>query len=70
MSKRMATLTGLRGMFRFVGGAFGISLITGIRHLSSTLANSYRIISISFGLRLLFSIPLVFLMPSGKKEWM
>jgi EmrB/QacA subfamily drug resistance transporter len=69
MPERVATITGLRGMFRFVGGAFGISLITVILHLSSTPANGFRITFISFGLGLLLSIPLVFLMPSGKTGW-
>jgi MFS family permease len=69
MPDKVATITGLRGMFRSVGGAFGISLISIILHLSSTRANGFRIAFISFGLGLLFSIPLVFLMPTGKKEW-
>jgi MFS family permease len=66
MPERVATITGLRGMFRFLGGAFGISLITIILHLSPTPANGFRITFVSFGLGLLFSIPLVFLMPTGK----
>ena len=69
MPEKVATITGLRGMFRSVGGAFGISLITIILHLSSTPANGFRITFISFGLGLLFTIPLVFLMPAGKGEW-
>ena len=68
MPEKVATITGLRGMFRSVGGAFGISLITIILHLSSTPANGFRITFISFGLGLLFTIPLVFLMPTGKER--
>jgi EmrB/QacA subfamily drug resistance transporter len=67
MPEKVATITGLRGMFRAIGGAFGISLITIILHLSSTPGNGFRITFISFGLGLLFTIPLVFLMPTGKK---
>ena len=67
MPEKVATITGLRGMFRSIGGVFGISLITIILHLSSTPGNGFRIIFISFGLGLLFTIPLVFLMPTGKK---
>jgi EmrB/QacA subfamily drug resistance transporter len=67
MPEKVATITGLRGMFRSVGGAFGISLITIILHLSSTPANGFKTTFISFGLGLLFTIPLVFLMPTGKK---
>jgi EmrB/QacA subfamily drug resistance transporter len=69
MPEKVATITGLRGMFRSVGGAFGISLITFILHLSSNPVNGFRIIFVSFSLGLLFAIPFVFFMPSGKKEW-
>jgi len=68
MPEKVATITGLRGMFRSVGGAFGISLITIILHLSSTPANGFRTTFISFGLVLLFTIPLIFLMPTGKER--
>jgi EmrB/QacA subfamily drug resistance transporter len=67
MPEKVATITGLRGMFRNVGGALGISVITIILHSSSTPANGFRATFVSFGLGLLFTIPLVFLMPSGKK---
>jgi MFS family permease len=69
MPEKVATITGLRGMFRSVGAAIGISLTTIILHLSSTPANGFRITFPCLGLVLLFSIPLVFLMPSGKKGW-
>ncbi len=69
MPEKVATITGLRGMFRSVGGAFGISLITIILHSSSTSANGFGTTFISFGLGLLFTIPLTFLMPTGKKRW-
>jgi MFS family permease len=69
MPEKVATITGLRGMFRTVGGVLGISLITFILHLSSNPGNGFRITFISFGLGLLFAIPLVFLMPAGKKGY-
>jgi EmrB/QacA subfamily drug resistance transporter len=70
MPERVATITGLRGMFRAVGGAFGISLITIILHLSLTLSGGFRSIFLSFGLGLLLAVPLAFIMPSGKgKTW-
>jgi len=43
----------------------GISLITIILHLSPTPEIGFWITFVSFGLGLLLSIPLVFLMPSG-----
>jgi len=67
MPERVATITGLRGMFRSVGGAFGISLITIILHSSPTPVLGFRVTFLSFGLGLLLCIPLVFLMPTGKK---
>ena len=67
MPERVATITGLLGMFRSVGGAFGISLITIILHSSSTPAHGFSATFLSFGLGLLLTIPLIFLMPTGKR---
>jgi hypothetical protein len=41
-------------------------VVTMILHLSSSPAVGFRIIFISFGLILLLTIPLVFLLPTGK----
>jgi EmrB/QacA subfamily drug resistance transporter len=68
MPEKVATIVGLRGMFRTVGGALGVSLITVILHSNSNLGNGFGITFISFGLGLLFAIPLVFFMPAGKKD--
>jgi MFS family permease len=68
MPEKVATITGLRGMFANVGGTLGVSLITIILHLSSTPANGFRTTFISFGLVLLFTIPLIFLTPTGKER--
>lgn len=59
------TIVGLRGMFRTIGGALGISTITLILHLSTNLARVFTIAFISFGVALLVAMPLAFLMPSG-----
>ncbi|MFB3885407.1 MAG: DHA2 family efflux MFS transporter permease subunit [Thermodesulfobacteriota bacterium] len=67
MPSKVATIVGLRGMFRTVGGPLGISIITIILHLSSNPIKGFRIAFTSFGLGLLFAIPLVFLMPTGKR---
>jgi EmrB/QacA subfamily drug resistance transporter len=66
MPDKVSTITGLRGTFRSVGAAIGISVVTMILHLSSSPAVGFRIIFISFGLILLLTIPLVFLLPTGK----
>ena len=67
MPEKVATITGLRGMFRSAGGVCGISLITIVLHLSSTPERGFRTVFIGFGLGLLLAIPLAFLMPSGRK---
>ncbi len=67
MPDKVATITGLRGMFRSVGGVCGISLITIILHLSPTPEIGFRITFVAFGLGLLLAIPLAFLMPSGRE---
>lgn len=68
MPEKVATITGLRGMFGSVGGALGISFITIILHLSSTRASGFRATFLFLGLGLLLALPLIFLMPSGKAE--
>jgi len=68
MPEKVATITGLRGMFANVGGTLGVSLITIILHLSSTPAHGFRTTFICFGLVLLFTIPLIFLMPTGRER--
>jgi hypothetical protein len=66
---KVATIVGLRGMFRTVGAALGVSLITFALHLSSNPDTGFRITFMACGLAILFTIPLVFLMPAGKKSW-
>lgn len=66
MPSKVATITGLRGMFRYIGGAIGISLTTLFLHASDTIAAGFRLSFIIFGILFLASIPLVFLMPTGK----
>jgi hypothetical protein len=67
MPSRVATITGLRGMFRYVGGAVGISLTTLVLHISPDPASGFRATFFAFGLALLATLPLVFLMPSGRQ---
>ncbi len=69
MPGRIGTIVGLRNMFRTVGGAIGISIITVILHMSGTIGAGFRIIFIAFGMMLIVSLPLAFLMPAGKGAW-
>ena len=68
LPEKVATISGLRGMIRSVGGAFAVSIITIILHSSATPEDGFRTTFLSYGLGLLMTTPLVFLMPSGKKE--
>jgi MFS family permease len=68
MPSHVATITGLRGMFRFVGGALGISLATIILQVSATPANGFRNAFVTAGLLLLLAVPLVFFLPRGRRE--
>ena len=65
MPDKVATITGLRGMFRTVGGILGISLITMILHLSSSPVSGFWIAFTSYGLGMLLGLPLIFMMPEG-----
>jgi len=63
--QKVAGIVGLRGMFRTVGAALGVSLITFILHVSASPAGGFTVAFTAFGLLLLCASPLVFLMPSG-----
>jgi len=69
MPEKVGTIVGLRIMFRNVGAALGISLITFILHVSPDPGSGFNIAFISFGLAFLLSIPLLFFMPAGRKAW-
>jgi MFS family permease len=68
MPSRVATITGLRGMFRFVGGALGISVATIILRVSATPATGFRNAFVAAGLLQLLAVPLVFFLPRGRRE--
>lgn len=67
MPEKVATITGLRGTFRTIGGSLGVSLISFLLQFSSSYADGFRIVFITSGVILLLSLPLVFLMPEGRR---
>jgi hypothetical protein len=67
MPDKVATIVGLRGMFRMVGAALGVSFITFALHLSRDPGFGFTVTFLACGLGLFLAMPLVFLMPSGKK---
>jgi Na+/melibiose symporter-like transporter len=68
MPDKVATITGLRGMFRTVGGILGVSLITMILHLSPDPVTGFRIAFSFFGIGMFLVFPLIYMMPDGRKE--
>jgi MFS family permease len=66
MPERVGSIVGLRGMFRTIGGAVGVSVITVILHISANPVKGFQIVFTAYGLAILCSIPLVFLMPEGR----
>jgi EmrB/QacA subfamily drug resistance transporter len=67
MPDRVATIVGLRAMFRMVGAALGVSFITFALHLSRDPGFGFTLTFLACGLGLFLAIPFVFLMPSGKR---
>jgi EmrB/QacA subfamily drug resistance transporter len=67
MPDKVASIVGLRGMFRMVGAALGVSLITFALHMSKDPGTGFTITFLASGIALALAIPLIFLMPSGKK---
>ena len=65
---KVATIVGLRNMFRTVGGALAVSLITLMLHLSPDPGSGFRRVFIAFGTVLLCTIPLVFLIPDRSQR--
>jgi EmrB/QacA subfamily drug resistance transporter len=68
MPEKVATIVGLRSMFRTVGGVLGVCLVTLVLHLSPDFSTGFRIVFTLFGVGILAAIPLVFLMPARGKE--
>jgi len=68
MPEKVATIAGLRGMFRTIGGVSGVCGATLVLNLSPSLDRGFMIVFTSLGIGLLAAIPLVFLMPAGRNR--
>jgi hypothetical protein len=66
MPEKVATIVGLRGMFRVTGGVSGVCFSTLVLHLSPSLGTGFMIVFTALGIVLLSAIPLIFLMPTGR----
>jgi MFS family permease len=67
MPEKVSTIVGLRNMFRNIGAALGVTLTTSILHLTGDPARGFTVVWILFGLTFLVSVPLLFLMPAGRR---
>jgi len=63
MPNRVATITGLRGMFRQMGGVISITTTTLLLQGIGNMQRAFSVVFISLALILLLSIPAVFTMP-------
>lgn len=67
MPERVATITGVRGMFRQSGGAISMTITTIVLHQFANIGEGFRVIFIALALLTLLSIPVIFMMPSSSK---
>lgn len=63
MPQRVATIMGIRGMFRQSGGAIGVALTSLLLHNIGDLALGFSIVFYSVALLMLMIIPVIFAMP-------
>jgi len=67
MPERVATITGVRGMFRQSGGAISMTIATIVLHQFTNLASGFKVIFIALAILTVLSIPVIFIMPSSSK---
>jgi MFS family permease len=67
MPNRIATITGVRGMFRQSGSAFSIAISAMVLE-NFSYNTGFRIVFLGLAAILAFSIPLIFAMPRSAKE--
>lgn len=67
MPLRIATITGVRGMFRQAGSALSIAISSMVLQ-NLSYSTGFRVVFLGLGVILLFSIPFVFAMPRSAKD--
>ncbi len=65
MPDKVATISGLRGMFRQLGSALGVSVSTIILNTMTDISHAFRIVFVIAALLMLVAIPMVFSMPAA-----
>jgi hypothetical protein len=64
-----AAITGLRGMFRQAGGITAISITTALIARSSDPAQTLAHVFVAFGIVVVLSVPLIWLVPEHRGKW-
>jgi len=65
MPDKVSTIAGLRGMFRSLGGTFGVSIATVVIHAIGDVHRAFFVIMIASAGLLLISLPTIFIMPAA-----
>ncbi|HRT68487.1 MAG TPA: MFS transporter, partial [Bacteroidota bacterium] len=65
MPDRVATITGVRGMFRQSGGAISMTIATIVLHQFTNIGTGFKAIFIALAILTMLSIPVIFVMPSS-----
>jgi Na+/melibiose symporter-like transporter len=65
MPDKVATITGLRGMFRSLGSTFGISIATIVIHAMGDVHRAFYVVMLASAALLLISLPTIFMMPAS-----
>jgi len=67
MPERVATITGVRGMFRQAGSAVSVTVATLTLHQSTTITAGFQLVFIALAVALFASIPAILIMPKSPK---
>ena len=68
MPERVATITGVRGMFRQCGGALGITVVSLILNAFNNMSLAFSVIFFGLAAILLVTFPVIFIMPASANE--
>ncbi|MBI2832664.1 MAG: MFS transporter [Chloroflexi bacterium] len=68
MPHKAATIAGLRGMFRNLGGAIGVAVATVLLHTIGNAQQAFYVVMLSLALLMLMSIPSIFLLPRSAHD--
>lgn len=65
LTDKLATITGLRGVFRNLGSAIGIAVATVLLYTIGDVQRAFYVVLFASALMMLISIPAIFAMPSS-----